>query len=65
MLDEEFKFDLFDELLACVIQSSFAMDDTAKALASDPIHAARVALLKDALDSTKVLFTKVKHSILQ
>jgi hypothetical protein len=50
---------LFDELLACVIKSSFAMEDTANSLASDPQHAARVALLKDALDSTKVLLTKV------
>jgi hypothetical protein len=58
MLDES-KRELFDELLACVIQSSFAIDDAAKALASDPLHATRVALLKDSLDSTKVLLTKV------
>jgi hypothetical protein len=58
MLDES-KVALFDELLACVIQSSHAMDMTAKALAPNPLHAARIILLNDSLDSTRVLLTKV------
>jgi hypothetical protein len=58
MLDEA-KVALFDELLVCVIQSSHAMDDTVKALASDPLHAARAILLNDSLDSTRVLLSKV------
>jgi hypothetical protein len=53
------KVALFDDLLACVIQSSHAMDETFRALAPDPLHAARVILLNDSLDSTRVLLTKV------
>jgi hypothetical protein len=58
-MKDEAKVALFDELLACVIQSSHAMDDTAKALAPDPLHAARIILLNDSLDSTRVLLSKV------
>jgi hypothetical protein len=58
MLDEA-KLALFDELLACTIQSSYAMDATVRAIAPDPLHAARVLLLSDSLDSTRVLLTKV------
>jgi hypothetical protein len=58
MLDES-KVVLFDELLACVIQSSHAMDETAKALSSDPLHSSRVLLLNESLDSTRVLLSKV------
>jgi hypothetical protein len=59
MLEEEAKVALFDELLACVIQSSHAMEDTANALVFDPLHSARVILLNDSLDSTRVLLSKV------
>jgi hypothetical protein len=55
----ESKAALFDELLACVIQSSHAMDEAVKALAPEPLHAARVLLLNDSLDSTRVLLSKV------
>jgi hypothetical protein len=58
MLDES-KVALFDELLACVIQSSHAMDVTSRAFAPDHLHAARVLLLNDSLDSTRVLLSKV------
>jgi hypothetical protein len=58
MLDEA-KVALFDGLLACVIQSSHAMDETARALAPEPIHAPQVLLLNDSLDSTRVLLSKV------
>jgi hypothetical protein len=58
MLDES-KVALFAELLACLIQSSHAMDEAAKALAPDPLHAARIILLNDSLDSTRVLLSKV------
>jgi hypothetical protein len=48
-MKEESKVTLFDELLACVIQSSHAMDETARALAPDPLHVARVYLLNESL----------------
>lgn len=34
---------LFDNLLACAIQSSHAMDATVKALAPDPLHAYKLS----------------------
>jgi hypothetical protein len=58
------KVELFDELLACAIQSSHAMGVTVRALSSDPIHASQVTLLNeslDELDSNKVLLSKVFH----
>jgi hypothetical protein len=58
-MNDQAKVELFDELLACAIKSSHAMDATVRALASDPLHAARVTLLKDSLDSTKVILIKV------
>jgi hypothetical protein len=58
MLDE-LEVALFDELVACVIQSSHAMCGTAKALPVDPLHAPQVLLLNDSLDSTRVLLSKV------
>jgi hypothetical protein len=58
MLDES-KVALFDELLACVIQSSHAMNETTKALSVDPLHFRQVVLLNDSLDSTKVMLSKV------
>jgi hypothetical protein len=32
------KVELFDELLACAMQSSHAMDETVRALVSNPLH---------------------------
>jgi hypothetical protein len=58
-MKDEAKVALFDELLACVIQSSHAMDETARALTPEPLHTSRVLLLNDSLDSTRVLLTKV------
>jgi hypothetical protein len=58
MLNES-KAELFDELLACVIQSSYAMDETVNAIASDPVHSPQVLLLNDSLESTRVLLSKV------
>jgi hypothetical protein len=53
------KVAMYDELLACVIQSSDAMNETVRALESDPLHAARVVRLNVSLDSTRVLLCKV------
>jgi hypothetical protein len=50
---------VFDELLACVIRSSHAMDETVKALAFDPLHAHQIILLNDSLKLTRVILTKV------
>jgi hypothetical protein len=50
---------LYDALVAYIIQSSSALHDTAKALALDPLHAARVVVLTESLDSAKVLLSKV------
>jgi hypothetical protein len=58
-MNDQTKLSLFDALLAYLFQSSAAMDDTARALAPDPLHAARVAVLNDALDSARVLLSKV------
>jgi hypothetical protein len=53
---------LYDALLAYLIQSSTALDETARALASDPLHEARVELLNESLDSGRVLLSKVTRS---
>jgi hypothetical protein len=55
MNDQE-KVELFDELLACAMQSSHAIDATVRALAPDPIHAAQAV---ESLDSNKVILSKV------
>jgi hypothetical protein len=52
---------LYDALAAYIIQSSTALDETARALAPDPIHASRVDVLNNALDSARVLLSKVIH----
>jgi hypothetical protein len=50
---------LYDALLEYLIQSSDAMDQTFRALASDPLHSSRVDVLKDSLNSARVLLSKV------
>jgi hypothetical protein len=50
---------LYDALLDYLIQSSTALDETSRALASDPLHSSRVNVLKDSLDSARVLLSKV------
>jgi hypothetical protein len=58
------KSDLFNELLACLIQSSLSMDETVRALAKEPLHAEQVNMLNDSLESVRVLLTKVTYMIL-
>jgi hypothetical protein len=58
-MDDQTKLSLFDALLAYLFQSSSVMDDTAKALAPDPLQAARVDVLNDALISARVMLSKV------
>jgi hypothetical protein len=53
---------LYDALLAYLIQSSTALDGTARALAPDPLQTFRVEVLNDSLDSARVLLSKVIHS---
>jgi hypothetical protein len=55
---------LYDALLDYLIQSSTALDDTARALAPDPLQAARVDVLNDSLDLARVLLSKVIFHIL-
>jgi hypothetical protein len=52
---------LYDSFLAYLIQSSVAMDETARALAPDTLQAARVDVLNDSLDSARVLLSLVIH----
>jgi hypothetical protein len=58
MLDQV-KLLWFDEILACMIQSSFAMEEAFRALAPDPRHLSRVSLLTGSLDKTRVLLSRV------
>jgi hypothetical protein len=53
---------LYDALLAYLIESSTTLDETARALAPDPLQSSRVDVLNDALDSARVLLSKVIHS---
>jgi hypothetical protein len=53
------KLALFDGLWTWFIQSYSTMDATAKALAPDPLQSAHVAILTEALDSAKILLSKV------
>jgi hypothetical protein len=50
---------LYDALLAYLIQSSTALDETARALELDPLHSSRVDVLNDSLASARVLLSKV------
>jgi hypothetical protein len=53
---------LYDALLAYLIQSSKALDATARDLASDPRQASSKAdILNESLASAKVLLSKVSH----
>jgi hypothetical protein len=52
---------LYDALLSYLIQSSTALGDTARAIAPDPLHAARIVVLNDSLASARVLLSKVIH----
>jgi hypothetical protein len=58
-MKDETKVELFDELLAGAARSSQAVDAILMALAPDPLHATQVLLLKESLDSTKVMLSKV------
>ena len=58
-MDDQTKLALFDQLVVYLIQSSSALDQTARALAPDTLRAALVELLNGSLDSAKVLMTKV------
>ena len=51
--------DLYDALLDYLIQSSASLDETGRALAPDPVHAARVKVLNKSLDSAKVILSMV------
>jgi hypothetical protein len=59
-MNDQTKFALFDALLAYLIQSSTAMDGTIKALAAGALVSPLV--LNEAIDSAKVLLSKVIHS---
>jgi hypothetical protein len=59
-MNDQAKLSLFDALLAYLIQSSNAMDDTIKALATGALVSPIV--LNEANDSAKVLLSKVIHS---
>jgi hypothetical protein len=58
-MDDQTKLALFDALLAYLIQSSTAMDGTIKALATGALVSPLV--LNEAIDSAKVLLSKVLH----
>jgi hypothetical protein len=52
---------LYNAFSAYLIQSSAALDDTARALSPDPLQAGRVDVLNDSLDSARVLLSMVIH----
>jgi hypothetical protein len=56
---EEAKLALHDLFVSYLIQSADAMNNTARALASDPLQASQVNLLSESIDSAKILLTKV------
>jgi hypothetical protein len=60
-MNDQTKLALFDALKAYLFQSSSAMKDSIKALVLDPLLASRVDVLNDALDSARVLLSKVNH----
>jgi hypothetical protein len=59
-MNDQTKLALFDALLAYLIQSSAAMDGTIKALATGALVTPLV--LNEAIDSAKVLLSKVLHT---
>jgi hypothetical protein len=50
---------LFSSFVDYLLQSSAAMDATARGLASDSMHSFQLFLLKDSIDSAKVLLSQV------
>jgi hypothetical protein len=58
-MNDQTKLSLFDALLAYLIQSSSAMDGTIKALATGALVSPLD--LNEAIDSAKVLLSKVFH----
>jgi hypothetical protein len=62
-MDDEAKASLFNRLVNYVINSSSAMDDTAKILALDPSQSSQVSRLNKQIDSAKSIMTKVNPSI--
>jgi hypothetical protein len=60
-MNDEAKTALFDRLVNYVINSSSAMDDTAKILALDPSHSSHVSRLKLHIDTAKSIMTRVIH----
>jgi hypothetical protein len=61
-MQEPFSLERYNKLVAYLIQSSDAMDETARSLASDPLHASRVKLLKESLALARALLTEVLYS---
>jgi hypothetical protein len=61
-MNDQTKLALFDALLAYLIQSSTAMDGTIKALATGALFSPPLLVLNEAIDSAKVLLSKVIHS---
>jgi hypothetical protein len=59
-MNDQTKLALFDPLLAYLIQSSTAMDGTIKALSTGALVSPLV--LNEAIDSAKVLLSKVIHT---
>jgi hypothetical protein len=64
MMNDQAKLAFHDAFVAYLIQSSSALDDTSRVLSLDPLHAARVIVLKESLDSAKVLLSQVSSHIL-
>jgi hypothetical protein len=58
-MNDQTKLALFDALMAYLYESSSALDETARALASNPLHSARVDILNESLNSARVLLSKV------
>jgi hypothetical protein len=58
-MNDQTKLALFDALLAYLIQSSTAIDGTIKALATGALVSPLVLI--EAIDSAKVLLSKVIH----
>jgi hypothetical protein len=59
-MTDEAKLALHDLFLAYLIQFADALDSTARAIESDP-QASQVVILKESLDSAKILLTKVLY----
>jgi hypothetical protein len=58
-MNNESKIAMFDYLVGYVINSSYAMNDTAKILALDPLHISEMNRLNEFIDLAKCLMTKV------